>query len=258
MAYLLLVGRQERANRLYPLMETCVVRIPGEDVGLPGFLLGIDLDSSLDINRQVLVCDGTDSGDLIDIAETSVTLDRTAASATVEQQRIRDGAAKAPEMMLIDGAPHLLVAKTVFVTHAGAEIITEPTSWAQMLLAPDTREWMLSAWDEFHSHRDNDTFTPTDVLPKGYALLDTKWIFRCKLLASMYLDKRKSRWCIRGDMQMPDTYSPYKCFAPTPASFTIKLMLNLCLQLDIEITLTKATLKRELKMELEQHWGCTS
>jgi hypothetical protein len=156
--------------------------------------------------------------------ETSVTSNRTAASATVEQQRIRDGAAKAPEMMLIDGAPHLLVAKTVFLPHAGAEIITKPTSWAQMLLAPDTREWMLSAWNEFHSHRDNDTFPPTSVLPKGYALLETTWIFRCKLLAS----------------------------------FTIKLMLNLCLQLDIEITLTMATLKRELKMELEQHWGCTS
>jgi hypothetical protein len=50
-------------------METCIVRIPGEDVGLPGLLLGIDLDSSLDINRQVLVCDGTDSGDLVDIGD---------------------------------------------------------------------------------------------------------------------------------------------------------------------------------------------
>jgi hypothetical protein len=236
MAFLLLVGRQERPNRMFPLMETCVVRIPGEDSGLPGFLLGIDLDSSVDVNRQVLVCDGTADGDLIDIADTSITLDRTAATASVGQQMIQNGAAKAPEMMLIDAAPCLLLAKTVTVTHGGLEVITEPTSYAQMLTCVDTKEWRLALWVEFDSHRDNDTMTPTSVLPKGYVLLDTKWVFKVKLTSAAFLDKRKARWCIRGDMQQPDTYDPFACYAPTPATFTVKLMLNLCLQLDIEVT----------------------
>jgi hypothetical protein len=81
----------------------------------------------------------------------------------------------------------------------------------------------------FASGEDNATFTPTHVLPEGYALLDTKWVFRAKLLASMYLDKRKARWCIRGDMQEPGTYDPFTCFAPTPAPICIKYMLNLAL-----------------------------
>ena len=185
-----------------------MVWIPGEDSGLPGFLLGIDLDSSVDINRQVLVCDGTADGDLIDIADTSITLDRTAATASVGQQMIQNGAAKAPEMMLIDAAPCLLLAKTVIVTHGGLEVITEPTSYAQMLTCVDTKEWRLALWVEFDSHRDNDTMTPTSVLPKGYVLLDTKWVFKVKLTSAAFLDKRKARWCIRGDMQQPDTYDP--------------------------------------------------
>jgi hypothetical protein len=44
----------------------------------------------------------------------------------------QDRATEAPEMMLIDNGPHMLVAKTVFVTHVGAEIITEPISYAHI------------------------------------------------------------------------------------------------------------------------------
>jgi hypothetical protein len=217
-------------NRFHPLFSSCAARVPGEQRPSPAFITAIDLDAGVVANRQVLTV-GPGPPAFLDISEANIIFG--------------DISAMGPDAlfgMLPEGDGHQLaldweasVALAAIVKHAGVETLTEPKNYKEMLQAEDVKQWMASVENELDSHEKNGTFTPTLQLPSGYVILNCTWVFKVKLNPDMSLDKRKSRMVIQGCLQGTDSYNYAKTFAPTPSGFCVKVMLNLCFQMDLPV-----------------------
>jgi hypothetical protein len=90
--------------------------------------------------------------------------------------------------------------------------IPTPSSYEEAVQGKHSREWRLAIRDQLQSLEANHTWDIVDE-PKDINLIDTKWVFKIKMLPNGQIDKYKARLCARGFTQeygidYLDTFSP--------------------------------------------------
>lgn len=92
-----------------------------------------------------------------------------------------------------------------------AEIPT-PSNYEEAVQGKNSREWRLAIQDQLQSLEANHTWDIVDA-PRDINLIDTKWVFKIKMLPNGQIDRYKARLCARGFTQeygidYLDTFSP--------------------------------------------------
>jgi len=220
--YMARVEKENKANPWYPLFAFC--RVPDRDRGgvRTGYVTSVTNYECAE-DREVF---------LIDDLKTEL----------VSQHDVQI-------------AGNLFLAKEIH--HAGVEVITEPTSVADMHKAPDRDLWIAAVHAEFKSHEENNTLTGVDEPPSGYSIVDMKLVFKVKLDADRKLDKRKVRAVVRGCRQMPGSYTIGETFAPTPQIQAVLTLTLLCTllgvvpeQMDVPVAFQIPELKEEICVKM--------
>jgi len=108
-----------------------------------------------------------------------------------------------------------------------------PDTYSEAMAHPDREKWELSMMDELKSLNINNTWVPA-VLPAGRKALSTRWVYKAKHNDQNEIIRYKSRLVVKGYLQrIGIDYN--ETFAPTVHLKTIKYMLAMAAELDLEI-----------------------
>jgi len=130
----------------------------------------------------------------------------------------------------------------------------------QAMRSPDWDEWRESLNKEIKTLTEMGTWTvvPRSVATaKGAKVIKSTWALRIKRNPMGFMTKRKSRLCVRGDLETPEDYG--ESFSPVVQWSSVRLMLILSIvhglhtrQVDYVNAFAQADLTREVFMELPQ------
>ncbi|KAK3267553.1 hypothetical protein CYMTET_23899 [Cymbomonas tetramitiformis] len=111
--------------------------------------------------------------------------------------------------------------------------VTAPRNWAELLAAPDVKEWLESDNNEECALIDvKRAIRPVSALPAGVKALPMKAVYKPKLDTANLLDKRKSRWVVLGNKQEHGV-NYEDVYAPCTQLSTLRILLQLCLVLGL-------------------------
>jgi Reverse transcriptase (RNA-dependent DNA polymerase) len=104
-------------------------------------------------------------------------------------------------------------------------------SWDEVMSSPDRPDWMRSIHEEYNSHQENHTWdlVSIDEVPKGYNILDGKWVFRLKSDG-----RKKARWVVRG-FQQKHGIDYHETFAAVARNTSYRTILALSALLGLEV-----------------------
>ena len=94
-----------------------------------------------------------------------------------------------------------------------ARIVSEPTTVEEAMSCPEKKNWKEAMDAEFQSLQTNevwDLVTP----PKGCKVINSKWVFKCKLGEHGEVERYKARLVAQGYSQRPgidQAHTYYKC-----------------------------------------------
>jgi len=96
-------------------------------------------------------------------------------------------------------------------------------------------EWLASRQRELDAHRDNETWVDVNAqdIPPDAIILDSLYVLRIKRNPDHSINKLKTRLCINGARQRPDSYG--ETYAPVIRYSTLRLMLALAARWNMEI-----------------------
>jgi hypothetical protein len=129
-----------------------------------------------------------------------------------------------------------------------------------MRMKPEERDlWLESMDEEIKALFDQGTLEfarRTDVEASGEEIVKTTWAFRKKRKPSGELSRRKSRLCVRGDLQK-GVYNTNETFAPVVEWSTIRMVFSLALlenwataSIDFKNAFAQATLPKPIYLDL--------
>ena len=127
-----------------------------------------------------------------------------------------------------DGAPYALRADY----KPQMEILT-PTSFEEATTGAQSRKWNLAIQDQLQSLEANHTWDIIDR-PDGINPIDTKWVFKVKMLPNGQIDKYKARLCARGFTQQHGV-DYFETFAPVIRMESLRILLALAAVKDLEV-----------------------
>lgn len=111
---------------------------------------------------------------------------------------------------------------------------TDPTTYSQAMNGPWASEWKQAMQIEFDSLMANNTFGPPVMLPRGRKALGCKWVYKVKLNGEGQVDKFKARLVAQGFTQVK-SIDYNEVFAPVARASTIRVILAIAAQLDLEL-----------------------
>ena len=105
----------------------------------------------------------------------------------------------------------------------------------QALRGPDREAWLASRQRELDAHRINHTWDEVERrdVPPDAIILDSLYVLRIKRNPDHSINKLKTRLCINGAKQRPDSYG--ETYAPVIRYSTLRLMLALAARWNMEI-----------------------
>jgi len=156
--------------------------------------------------------------------------------------------------------PHTFMALAAAKSKAKKGQDPDYPTYHQALSGPYSAEWIESMLDELKTLQSMGTWTaiPRSVVAKsGAKVIPTTWALRIKRDPMGNATKRKSRWCVRGDVQkrLMETES----YSPVVQWSSIRLMLILSIihgletrQVDYVNAFAQAELDKDVYVELPQ------
>ena len=119
-----------------------------------------------------------------------------------------------------------------YVLYSAFSDQTEPKSYKEAIIGPESKQWIKAIKDEYASIQKNNTWELTD-LPAGCNVVGSKWIFK-KKVSSDGSTKYKARLVARGfshisGMDYQDTYSPVVRYT------SLRLLFAYAAKLDLDI-----------------------
>ncbi|KAK3275460.1 hypothetical protein CYMTET_16413 [Cymbomonas tetramitiformis] len=104
--------------------------------------------------------------------------------------------------------------------------VTAPKQWAQLIAAPDAKEWMESDHEEECALIDvKKAIVPKSKLPVGVQPLGMKAVYVPKLDAANVLAKQKSRWVVMGNKQEHGV-NYEEVYAPCTQLTTLRIIIQ--------------------------------
>lgn len=135
--------------------------------------------------------------------------------------------------------------------HAAYEDIVEPASYDEAQVGPNASLWNDAIEAELRALEENETFRLME-LPKGRKAIKTRWVFKVKRHADDSVERFKARLVAKGFTQK-EGIDYNETFAPVVKNTTLRLMLNLAVQKNWEITqvdVSSAFLNGKIEEEL--------
>ena len=139
---------------------------------------------------------------------------------------------------------------------AESELFT-PFTYAEAVTCAEAKKWVDSIADEYAALEANNTWELA-VLPDKFKPLDSKWVFRLKMLSARKIDRHKSRLTIKGFIQRHgvdywETFSPVAKLISLRVFFALAAHLDMHLfQMDVNNAFLNADLKEEIYMKLPE------
>ena len=135
----------------------------------------------------------------------------------------------------------------------------DPKTYKEAMRRPDHEKWREAIKSEFTSWLTNDAVEEA-ILPKGRKAIDSKLVFKTKRDAMNFITRYKVRGVARGFKQI-EGIDFFETFSPTVRMKSIKLLLALAAQQDMEIkqidfetAFLNATLEEEIYIEPPPGW----
>ena len=136
-------------------------------------------------------------------------------------------------------------------TSLSATEIIIPSTHRQVLLSPQSVQWLKAESDEIHSLEKKQVLKAM-VLPEGHSLLSTRWIYRVKYSQDGTISRYKARLVAKGYEQVlgidyDETFSPVVRLTSLRIIFAIAAKQRLVLHtMDVDTAFLNAPLEEEI------------
>ncbi|KFD60695.1 hypothetical protein M514_27126 [Trichuris suis] len=153
--------------------------------------------------------------------------------------------------------PNRTVFNSDFVVYEAGMHEGDPVSYRDAIRRPDAHDWLAAVDEELASHHKNHSWEVCS-LPEGKKAIKSKWVFKTKCKIDGTIERRKARLVAKVCSQKPGI-NYEDTFAPTVGHASLRLLLSLAVQNDLEIiqmdvvtALLNPKLKEEIYMELPE------
>ena len=119
------------------------------------------------------------------------------------------------------------------VAAEAASTLFEPKTYAEAISCSDSDQWIESMKEEFSNFAETNTFNWVEP-PANTNIVDSKWIYKIKLLPNNSIEKFKSRLVARGFSQV-EGVDFTETFAPVVKHTTVRFLLSLCPSLKLKM-----------------------
>ena len=128
----------------------------------------------------------------------------------------------------------------------------EPKTYKQVLKTPDKSSWLKALWSEIQQLKDMKSLKLLKGKPQGKNIVDTKFVYKLKLLETGDIEKYKVRLVAKGYTQIPGI-DYYEAFSPTPQTTSIRIVLVQIIQFGLKpfgLDVSGAFLNSKLEEEI--------
>ena len=135
--------------------------------------------------------------------------------------------------------PDYVNEKVSYLSHSVAHSVSSssiptPQSLEEAEVSPERESWMEAVTQEMTAMSDNGTWELVDRKP-GMNVVKSKWVFTKKLKPDGSLDRFKARLVAKGFTQR-EGVDFKETFSPVVRYDTVRVLLSLAVQLDLDIT----------------------
>ena len=107
-----------------------------------------------------------------------------------------------------------------------------PKTYEEAIKSQDSEKWHKAMCEEIKSLNENDTYTLTHI-PEGKSVVGARWVYTVK--ENQNGEQRyKARYVAKGYAQVPEI-DYFETFSPTAKITSIRMLMQLVLDLDMEV-----------------------